>query len=335
MNQIIGKLLTLTPSPSSENFDKLPFKITGLAPRAAAILNGMEKCSPVTLKHNIKPDKIEADKSKTSNGSGGVRSPQHLPYTKHALPYPTTKIYNMVLLLFTKESGPIYVAQQSEDVLWSMIEGYMQQTELREYPSEQSILPSKENWECVLKCWSNSTDPDRAIHARIFLESWIEWGEYVKSQINAATDVPMPDIDSYHILLASCYTDAANEDGRAVEIGSKVALQTWDEIKKSAMNKNSETYRLILRSICQTLDIASNTSKQSIILAKKIFQICCNDGLLTIGIVNIVRQTLPDNQLGHLLGINDTLFESLTTEEIMKKVPDDWYANAVKMDASI
>ena len=324
----------MTTSPSSEKIDKQPFTFTGLAPRAAAIIDRMEKCSPVTLQH-LKSDQIEANEPKTSNRSGGVSFPQHLPSTKHALPYPTTKIYNMVLLLYTKESGPRYVAQQTEDVLWSMVERYMQQTELKAHQSEYTILPSKENRECVLKCWSNSTDPDRAIHARIFLELWIEWGEYLKSQSNPPIDVPMPDIESYNILLASCYTDAADENGRSVETGSMIALKTWDEIKKSPMNKNSETYLLILQSICQTLDIASNTSKQSIALAKKIFQICCNDGLLTSGIVNIVRQALPKNQLGHLLGIHDTLFESLTTEEIMKKVPDDWSANTMKMNASI
>ena len=47
--------------------------------------------------------------------------PQHLSHIKSALPTPTRKIYNMVLLSYSKEAGSMHIAQQAEDVVWSMI----------------------------------------------------------------------------------------------------------------------------------------------------------------------------------------------------------------------
>jgi len=47
--------------------------------------------------------------------------PHHLLNINFALPTPTRAIYNMVLVAYAKENGSIHVAQQTEDVIWSMI----------------------------------------------------------------------------------------------------------------------------------------------------------------------------------------------------------------------
>lgn len=320
--QVIGKLLTLTPPLNSEI--QLPFTFSGLAHRAASILDKIERCSPVSLQ-NVKP--VQRNEIQTSKRAGSYRLPQHLPYTKHALPFPTAEIYNMVLLLHAKESGPACIAEEAEDVIWSMIERYMQQRELNTSNKESSILPSKENWDCVLRCWSKSTDSDRAFRAYAYVESWRRWNAYMKDQIDKAIDIYGPDLFSFHLLLETCLADGEKEE-RAAGIGSKIATQLWDEAKESPLFKefDSETYCLLLACLCQKSSIKRN---KSFALAKRVFQSCCEHGMLTVEVLDAVRDAVPDETFLQMVGGKKDKYvgddkKPLPSEAIVKEVPIDW-----------
>jgi hypothetical protein len=333
----------MTPSATRESSNQQvvhPFTFTGLAPRAAAILDRMERSSPIALRHN-NLNQMNNDLMQNSHKTGRLRVPQHLPYTKHVLPYPTIEIYNMVLLLHAKESGPVHIAQQAEDVIWSMIERYTRQIELKTKNKEQHILPSVENWNCVLRCWSISSDSDRAFHAYSFMKSWVEWNVH---QGEIANETSEPDLDSYHFVLQSCLADNSNngavsernngareEFERAAEVGSGVALRLLQDMEKFALAPSSQTYFLLLRSICQSADFA--TTSKLLTVQKKVFQKCCKDGLLTPEILDVARIASTEAQFAELIGNKVNLVyqdqKSLSTDKILKNLPPEWVKNTI------
>jgi hypothetical protein len=337
----------MTPARTRENYNHQeqqlhPVIYTGLAPRAAAILDKMERCSPVALR-NVNTNHMNKDFLQNWNTSSKIGFPQHLPYTKHVLPHPTIEIYNMVLLLYAKEPGPVHIAQQAEDVIWSMIERFIQQTNLKMDQWENNLLPSKENWNCVLTCWSKNTDSYRAFHAYSFLKSWIEWNKHARTLCGAEKYNIDPDLDSYCLVLQSCLYNSppphiASKDGqktiqdkeRAIEVGSGVSMRLWQQLEKSTIALDSRTYCLTLRSICQTLELSSSTSKVTLLSAmKRVFRKCCEDGLLTTEILEVVRMTSTDSQFALLIGSNMSLVDAekhaVPTEEIMKTLPSEWF----------
>lgn len=287
----------------------------------------MERCSPVALQH-VNPDQINTDGLQISKRAGSIRLPQHLPHTKHELPYPTPQIYNMVLLLHAKESGPAYIAQQAEDVIWSMIERVMQQKELNTNTQVHHILPSKENWDCVVRCWSKNTDSDRAYHAHSFIASWNMWNDHIKRQNTIEVDTPEPDMASYHLLLECCLADV--KDTGSVEIGSKIAIQFWDDKKQSALSHDfdSETYFLLLRSICQISEVSRRAKNPSYSLTKAIFNECCEKGLLTAEIIDVVRKAISDREFKQLIGSDEKTVDKdgnmLSSDELIRRVPSHW-----------
>lgn len=337
----------MTPARTRGDYNQLqqhihPVTFTGLAPRAAAILDKMERCSPVALR-NVNTNQVNNDFFENWNASSKIGFPQHLPYTKHVLPHPTTEIYNMVLLLYAKEPGRLHIAEQAEDVVWSMIERFIQQTNLKMDQRKNNILPSKENWNCVLTCWSINTDPYRAFHAYSFLKSWIEWNKHEKSLLSAEEYNIDPDLESYCLVLQSCLYNSppphiAHNDGqktiqdkeRAMEVGSGVSMRLWQQMEKSTIALDSRTYCLTLRSICQTLELSSSTSKVTVLSAmKRVFRKCCEDGLLTSEILEVVRMASTDSQFAQLIGSKMSLVDAektaVPTEEIIKSLPPEWF----------
>ena len=292
----------------------------------------MEKCSPVALQY-VKPDQICKDGLQISDRAGSIRIPQHLPHTKHSLPSPTKEIYHMVLLMYAKESGSALIAQQAEDVVYSMIERYMQH-ELTTNQSKHKIWPTKENWDCVLKCWSISSDPDRAVHAHAFLRSWIDWNKHLESH-GIGTFIETPDIHSYHLVLESCIV-TQRDNIRAVQLSSRIAMEIWDATKESMLQEDfdSKTYFLILRSFCQISDVQSKSHMiNNFNFVKKVFRKCCEAGQLTAEMVEVTRNALPNSEFLRLLGNHDTMIDkernALPTRTIMQNVPANWISHAL------
>jgi hypothetical protein len=96
---------------------------------------------------------------------------------------------------------------------------------------------------------------------------------------------------------------------------------------------DSETYFLMLRPLCNSIEQSSRTSSKSRALMKKVFEACCKDGLLTVELLDIVRSVLPNSEFKQLLGISSGILDKekqiLSTERIMEKVPTEWFANAI------
>ena len=277
---------------------------TGLAQRAGAILHKLELCSPLALRNKqiqsksnklIEPSTDDntqdgtaqqdieqttfttEDSDKSSSSYQGVYNsyPQHLSHTKFALPMPTSKIYNMVLLCYGKEvSGGSNddgsgreVPQQAEDVIWGMLSRVVQQQQHQQQSNSDLLLyPTVENWNCVLSCWSKSNDTDKAFYAFSFLLSWMEWNKHVElndelfnslkssSGVDDGVDgISKPDMDSFYFVLQSCLVNDEfyiAEDGndssedeskdariqRAKEMGAGVAIRLWNEMQRSSNN---------------------------------------------------------------------------------------------------
>ena len=247
---------------------------TGLAQRAGAILHKLELCSPLALrnKQSVQSEKLidstttantqddntaqedieqttssedttSASDDSTSNTSSSYQGvynsyPQHLSHTKFALPTPTSKIYNMVLLCYGKEVGGSVsnsnigkgregrdvgreVPQQAEDVIWGMLSRVVQQQQQQQKHQSNSDLlyPTIENWNCILSCWSKSNDTDKAFYAFSFLLSWMEWNKHVElnnelysslkssSSVDGVDGISKPDMDSFYFVLKSCLVD--------------------------------------------------------------------------------------------------------------------------------
>jgi len=310
---------------------ELGIGFTGLAQRAGAILHKLELCSPLALRNKqqvqSKSEKLidsttkadddtaqedieqttsaskEDNNTSTSSYQGVYNSyPQHLSHTKFALPTPTSKIYNMVLLSYGKEVSGREVPQQAEDVIWGMLSRVVQQQQQQHQSNSDLLYPTVENWNCVLSCWSKSYDTDKAFYAFSFLLSWMEWNKHVKlnyelysslgssSSVDDGLDVvSKPDMDSFYFVLQSCLVndefdtvkdgdgnDSSTEDEskdariqRAKEMGAGVAIRLWNEMQRGSNNNDtaldidSTMYHEILQAICQSSELPSTKSTTS------------------------------------------------------------------------
>ena len=303
---------------------------TGLAQRAGAILQRMEQCNPLAL-INKKLQQHQSGNSDTINSTispittGSVVSyqnvysdyPHHLLNTKFALPSPTRAIYNMVLLSYRKELGPIHIAQQAEDIIWSMIIRAMhhQSAEPKydeskdnndaaavvDQPLDDALFPTLENWNCILECWLRSTDTNRAFHAFLFLLSWKEWNKQYQQDVleletkndMGAHAISHPSMESFDLVLQSCLViediatseEEANDTDvslhRAKDVGSSVAIRLWNEMQNSNITSiDSAMYYQIIHAICQSSELPSTQSSSTRPLAAlaRVYTKCCTDG---------------------------------------------------------
>jgi hypothetical protein len=248
----------------------------------------------------------------------------------------------MVLLSYTKEVGPLHVAQQAEDMVWSMIvRARTQQIQLPSSEGQEkkdestttnatadnkrtdAVLPSRENWNCVLKCWSKSTDPLRSFYAYSFLLSWIEWDKQYQALLDKDTPVheSNPNAESYRIVLYSCLVDDSRSIAeitshhgkstqdmeslqRAKQIGSGVAIHLWKELQK--FENDSATYRMLVQAICQTSELPTTVStSKSLSALARVYTNCCKDGMLTDQISNLVEAATTKSQFAQLQSMVD------------------------------
>ena len=368
-----------TTSSTKSNNDIVKF--TGLAQRAGAILERMEKCSSLSLRNDntVKKSKSSSGDenpqlTEKSNGKSsasvttgsssyqGIYSdyPKHLSYTKFALPSPTRAIYNMVLLTYSKEVGPLHVAQQAEDVVWSMIVRAMQHQQQQQLEQQQcnqsqhddndeessdsekkkvtstdteqqqskdvlmSLFPSIDNWNCVLKCWSNSTDTYRAYHAFSFLLSWMEWNkQYQEQEIESDGIINNPNMESFRLVLQSCLVDdeiyVGIDEGeyskskeevttatlqRVKKIGSGIAIRLWNEMQKSSSSNDDQIdftiYHQLIQAICQSSELPSSSTSRALAALARVYTQCCKDGMNTSEIVNMVKYATTKSQFAQL-----------------------------------
>jgi hypothetical protein len=126
------------------------------------------------------------------------------------------------------------------------------------------------------------------------------------------------DLETFHLMLKACVVEESdtfdNEDGgrsgnsnmnvteqRAKEVGSRVAIGLWKEIRDHAdaeeITLTSYTYYQLLRALCQT----SNQSKGSLSTMANIYQRCRIDEMDTIEITNLVRDAMTETQFEKLL----------------------------------
>ena len=356
--------------------NQMAVEITGAAQRGNAILERMEGCSPAFLPQLRKwqrqqelqqrQKKQKQQQQEEQGGSGldvlflqedasteqstigldGIddyyhtnnKIPKHLIQTKQAIPTPTRAIYNMVLLMYGKEAGTGYVAEQAEDVVWGMIVRGLQ---LEEFNKSHDIIdekgattndddddddgegvsvplyPSTQNWNCVLQCWSNSTDPNRAFYAYSFFKSWMEWNDRSRGKVMEGAS--SCDLQSFHWMLQSCLVDeftmlddeVGDSDAstskkliiqRAKEIGSRVAIGIWRDMRAWRDQNNEvtltlDTYEQLLRALCQTTD----RSRGLLAAVASVFQSCRSDGMETKQITDLVRGVMTEAQFQKLL----------------------------------
>lgn len=416
-HRMIGRLVSLTPRPprvgqqqhdedEQEKSDEQPkINLTGAAQRGNAILERMEWCSPAFLPQlrkwqqqqqrrdglrlNFNEDIPSSSSSTTSTSTAAATTlsnyqnkvQQHLIQSKQSIPSPTLPIYNMVLLLYSKEYAPSrYICEQAEDVVWSMIVRGLQLEEFyyeiehtthhdksitsksdnnknkknfRQILEEEKgvslltttpMYPTTEHWNGVLQCWSNSSDPNRAFYAYKFFKCWLEWNDVSRSggggsgsssggegATGGKEEELLPkeekepssstccDLETFHLMLKACVVEESdtfydNEDGgsgnsnkndvteqRAKEVGSRVAIGLWKEIRDHAdaeeITLTSYTYHQLLRALCQT----SDRSKGSLSTMAKIYQRCRIDGMDTIELTNLVRDSMTETQFEKLL----------------------------------
>jgi len=339
--------MTPEDSPRGNNNNAAPqpgmILFTGLAQRAGAILLRMELCAPPLpplspqVEDNIQSEPFVSSRPSYQGAYSGSSISPHLLHTKFALPSPTREIYNMVLLSYSKEVGPLHVAQQAEDMVWSMI--VRARTQQIQLPSSEghekndestttnatadnkrtdTLLPSMENWNCVLKCWSKSADPHRSFYAYSFLLSWIEWDKQYQAVLDKDTPVheSKPSAESYRIVLYSCLVDdsssvvgnTSHHDKlsqdmeslqRAKHIGSGVAIHLWKEMQK--FENDSTTYHMLVQAICQTSELPTTVStSKSLSALARVYTSCCKDGMLTNEISNLVEAATTKSQFAQL-----------------------------------
>ncbi|KAL7542156.1 hypothetical protein ACHAWF_007105 [Thalassiosira exigua] len=307
-HRAIGRLLSLTPQIPEEGPD---FVVTGLAQRAGAILQRMELCSPPGLRGSGSDDGDDGNEEEApvdALPAGSYQGlypdfPRHLSNTKFALPSPTREIYNMVLFSYAKESGEAHVAREAENVVWSMIVRATRPPAGRvgeEEQSDDAILPSIENWLCVLQCWSWSADPDRAFHAYSFLRSWTEWNERCG---RGDRDIYSPDAASVSLVLDACLAREDDRDhGRAREIGSGVAVRLWKELPRLGLRLDSAyTYDRIIEAISQTTELPAASSRAGALQAlATIYSDCHEAGMATERIKAFVEAATTEAQFAQI-----------------------------------
>ncbi|KAL3770740.1 hypothetical protein ACHAW5_001457 [Stephanodiscus triporus] len=338
-----------------------------MAQRAGEILLRMELCAPPSILLLLQRRRGEEGGSGGSdldddddNDSDYSRPdfPRHLADARFALPVPTRAIYDMVLLAYAKEYGPRRVAEQAEDVVWSMIAramamrggrrrrrgrprlddggGEVVDDEAGEEEADDDdliLLPTTENWNCVLKCWSRSDDPDRAFFSYSFLLSWMEWIR--RGQANDGEGGPNE--ESFRWVLRSCLADddeydpvglklrGTNKDEvsesrrRAREMGSGVAVRLWREMQNysdGVTRYDSTTYHDAIRAICQTLELPSSSSStttttttttRALTTLVRVYSRCRADGMLTPEITDLVKSATTKLQFARLLAKADAL----------------------------
>lgn len=337
---------------NDESEQEVTVQITGAAQRGNAILERMEKCSPAILPQLRIWQRQQQQRQWRKQGSDGggfdfssleqpaiesassvidfhaAKVPKHLLKTKQAIPTPTRAIYNMVLLLYAKEAGSRYVAEQAEDVVWGMIVRGLQLEEFHKSHEDDidegtkidneemstPLFPNTQNWNCVLQSWSNSTDPNRAFFAYSFFKSWMEWNESRGGEVDESCD-----LQSFHWMLRACVVDeftVLDDEGegntsatseklllqRAKEIGSRVAIGIWRDMRTWRNENNqvtltSDTYEHLLRALGQTTD----RSRGLLAAVAAVFQSCRNDGMETKEITELVRGVMTESQFQKML----------------------------------
>jgi len=370
-HRAIAKLLAMTPKNPPRIYESTShpdITFAGLAQRGGEVLRRMEQCSPLqsskgSSSKSTKKNGEETSKEEPAHDDGdddvttlfgnnvssfssyqnvysNNKPPPHLSFTKFELPTPSREIYNMVLISYAKESGGLHVAQQAEDVVWSMISRVVHQMRQQqrskieqtitnecnddevvddgneEEPLSNSphvVLPTIENWNCVLNCWSRSTDPDRAYRAYSFLLEWTEWNEACRNNeelregVNLM-DVHYPDLDSFRRILQCCLATAADEFedeaefNRAREMGAGVATRLWKERQTWYLALNSAVYRDVLRAICQSSELPCKSAKGSKALndMARVFTQCREDDMVTPEILDVVRDVTTEKQFAQL-----------------------------------
>ncbi|KAK1744035.1 hypothetical protein QTG54_005632 [Skeletonema marinoi] len=354
-HRMIGRLLSLTPRDGNVvSFSvaddvggggvgsEVTAEITGAAQRGNAILERMEWCSPAFLPQLRKwqrkqqqlqqggsgldflltqDSSLEATEPASTTASDYHINmvPKHLIQTKQAIPTPTRAIYNMVLLMYGKEAGSRYVAEQAEDVVWGMIVRGLQLEEFNQSHDIEGtttkggedmsapLYPSTQNWNCVLQCWSRSSDPNRAFFAYSFFKSWMEWNDS-RGKVGVVDEVGAScDLQSFHLMIKSCVVDESTTfddevfdsnsasskkliTQRAKVIGSRVAIGIWRDIRvwkdqNAEITLTSDMYYQLLQALCQTTD----RSRGLLAAVAAVFQSCRSDGMETKHITDIVR----------------------------------------------
>eukprot|EP00985_Skeletonema_marinoi_P000216 scaffold60_cov137-Skeletonema_marinoi.AAC.15 len=329
-------------------------EITGAAQRGNAILERMEWCSPAFLPQLRKWQRKQQQLQQRGSGLGFLLTqdssltatepastttsdyhinmvPKHLIQTKQAIPTPTRAIYNMVLLMYGKEAGSRYVAEQAEDVVWGMIVRGLQLEEFNQSHDIEGtttkggeemsapLYPSTQNWNCVLQCWSRSSDPNRAFFAYSFFKSWMEWNDS-RGKVGVVDEVGAScDLQSFHLMIKSCVVDESttfDDEGfdsnsasskklitqRAKVIGSRVAIGIWRDIRvwkdqNAEITLTSDMYYQLLQALCQTTD----RSRGLLAAVAAVFQSCRSDGMETKHITDIVRGVMTESQFQKLL----------------------------------
>jgi len=333
-------------------------EITGAAQRGNAILERMEWCSPAFLPQLRKWQRQQQQLLQRGSGLDSLltqdssleatepalttpatsdyhinKVPKHLIQTKQAIPTPTRAIYNMVLLMYGKEAGSRYVAEQAEDVVWGMIVRGLQLEEFNQSHDIEGtttkgggedmsapLYPSTQNWNCVLQCWSKSSDPNRAFFAYSFFKSWMEWN-VSRGKVGVVDDVEAScDLQSFHLMIKSCVVDEfttfddevfdSNSASskklitqRAKVIGSRVAIGIWRDIRvwkdqNAEVTLTSDTYYQLLLALCQT---TTDRSRGLLAAVAAVFQSCRSDGMETKHITDIVRGVMTESQFQKLL----------------------------------
>ena len=317
-HRMIGKLLTMTPEdpfPKSEGIF-----VKGLAQRANEVLRRMESITPHTIRQlqlkSWKLDELDEDIVQVGSYQNAYQDyPRHLAFSKVALPTPTRAIYNMVLRSYAKEEGDAHVPEQAEDVTWSMIQRVMQlpQSYFASRGQDADILfPSIDNWNCVIECWSRSTDANRSLHAFSFTQAWKEFNSQCERdqslQYRIGSQLSKPDEATYHSVLDACLVDDDVERGhvesniqRAKEIGSGVSIKVWNDLQQSNIEVDSELYCKVIQAICQTSQLPSaKSTTRSLAALARVFSRCNKDGMINPEISRLVRANMTASQFTQL-----------------------------------
>jgi hypothetical protein len=113
---------------------------------------------------------------------------------------------------------------------------------------------------------------------------------------------------------------------------SLVAIRLWTELEVASLTPDSRAYSLLLRAICQTAELPSNSANTPALTAlARVFRKCCRGGLLTLEILELVRNATNDTQFSKLVENKVKLVSKDGAEVPLKKIletlPDEWRKN--------
>jgi len=207
---------------------------------------------------------------------------------------PNTISYNSVLHAYSKGlknngSNSFPPEQRASKLLEFMIRS-----------NNPRIRPDQISFTSVLNAWAKSKQPDRALQAKRILTSMLSMDYLKPDSDNNNNFNPHEKLNAipFNAVLNACAFSAFGPNNERTPIEARrealqIAVSTMAQLRKVVGKPDTVSYGNLLKCCSNLMD----RSNQRTAMSMKIFQQCCNDGMVGELVWNEIRRAVPSKSL--------------------------------------